>query len=50
MVGLRWVFYIYIDKNVIVYIELRYRVVINMRVWLLYFKMLMVRIEYILLL
>jgi hypothetical protein len=30
----------------IVYIGLRYRVVVDAGVWLLYFKMLMTRIEY----
>jgi hypothetical protein len=33
-------------KNVVVCIGLRYRVVLNAGVWLLYFKMLMTRIEY----
>jgi hypothetical protein len=33
-------------KNVVVCIELRYRVVVDAGVWLLYFKILMTRIEY----
>jgi hypothetical protein len=42
--------YIYIDKDIVVYIGLRYRIVVDMGVWVLYFKMLMSRIEYIILL
>jgi hypothetical protein len=33
-------------EYVVVCIELRYRVVVDAGVWLLYFKMLMTRIEY----
>jgi hypothetical protein len=37
---------IHIDKNVVVYIDLRYRVVVDTGVWLLYFKMLMTKTQY----